>query len=355
MQWAKTTFQADLAYSLTNSGVCSLRLRELDVTLDDLEISGPSYYGYPPLLAALSRYCGVAEDSLVAATGASGANHLAMAAILNPGDEVLIETPAYDPIVRTASNLGAVVRRFPRSVEQDFRLDPEAVAAAMSPRTRLIVVTNLHNPTSCLAGAADLTAVGEIARDSRARVLVDEVYLPTLFEHAPPSSFHLGPQFVVTSSLTKAYGLSGLRCGWILAEADLARRMWRLNDLFGVIPAHPAERLSCVVLAQIERVAARARMLLEMNRALMHEFLVSRSDLAGGRFDGGTVSFPRLLRGNVQTLCELLLTRGTAVVPGSFFEAPEHFRIGFGCPTEILRGGLGRLAEALDELGRGLD
>src|SRR5262245_1685735 len=109
MQWAKTTFQADIKYSLTNSGVFSLSLRELDVSLDDLEIRGRSYHGFPPLRAALSRYCGVDEESIVAATGTSGANHLAMGAILEPGDEVLIESPAYDPIVCAASNLGAVV------------------------------------------------------------------------------------------------------------------------------------------------------------------------------------------------------------------------------------------------------
>src|SRR5206468_2300235 len=124
MQWAKTTFQADIPYALTNSGVFSLSLRELDVSLDDLEISGPSYYGFAPLRAALSRYCGVDEECIVAATGTSGANHLAMAAILEPGDEVLIESPAYDPIMCAASNLGASVRRFARLAEQDFRLDP---------------------------------------------------------------------------------------------------------------------------------------------------------------------------------------------------------------------------------------
>src|SRR5437868_4616841 len=77
-----------------------------------------------------------------------------------------------------------------------------------------------------------------------ARVLVDEVYLDAALEHAPRSAFHLGPDFVVTSSLTKVYGLSGLRCGWILADAETARGIWRLNDLFGVAAPHPAERMS---------------------------------------------------------------------------------------------------------------
>jgi aspartate/methionine/tyrosine aminotransferase len=350
MNWAKTTFRAKLPYSLTNSGVYNVSLQELDVSLADMEISGDSYYGYPPLMSALARYCGVEESCIVAATGASGANHLAMAALIEPGDEVLIETPAYDPIVRAASNLGAVVRRFPRRSEQDFRLDPEAVQAALTPRTRLIVITNLHNPSSALAGGQELRAVGETARANGTRVLVDEVYLPSMFERAPGTSFHLGRQFVVTSSLTKAYGLSGLRCGWILAEPELAERMWRLNDLFGVVPAHSAERLSCLALAQIDRIVARSRALLDTNRPLVHAFLKSRADLAGGLMEAGTVSFPRLLHGSVETLLELARARGVAVAPGSFFEAPDHFRMGFGCPTDILKGGLECLSDALDDL-----
>src|SRR5205085_8584350 len=104
-----------------------------------------------------------------------------------------------------------------------------------------IVVTNLHNPTSTLTGEDTIREIGEIARRAGARVLVDEVYLDAAFEKAPRSAAHLGDHFIVTSSLTKVYGLSGLRCGWIIGDPKLATAMWRLNDLFGVIPAHMAE------------------------------------------------------------------------------------------------------------------
>src|SRR6185436_17764265 len=103
-----------------------------------------------------------------------------------------------------------------------------------------------------------------------------EIYLDAMFEEAPRSAFHLGPEFVVTSSLTKVYGLSGLRCGWILAEPDLARAMWRLNDLFASIPAHPAELLSVVALEHLEQIRQRARKIVEADRALLREFLVTQ-------------------------------------------------------------------------------
>ena len=106
---------------------------------------------------------------------------------------------------------------------------------------------------------AALRQIGELARDAGARVLVDEVYLEAMFENAPRSSVHLGPEFIATSSLTKGYGLSGLRCGWILAEPKLAEQMRRLDDIFGATPPHAMERLSVVALARLEKIAARAK------------------------------------------------------------------------------------------------
>jgi aspartate/methionine/tyrosine aminotransferase len=198
-----------------------------------------------------------------------------------------------------------------------------------------------------------LKQLGEIARGVGARVLVDEVYLDALFERAPPSAFHLGEEFITTNSLTKVYGLSGLRCGWILAEPSLAKRLWRLNDLFGVIPAHPAERLSCIALGNLDRIAEHARSLIEINKRVLNSFLSSRDDLDWTEHLHGTVSFPGLRRGSADALCALLSERyETSVVPGRFFEMPQHFRIGIGCETAILTEGLERLGRALDEMER---
>jgi aspartate/methionine/tyrosine aminotransferase len=199
--------------------------------------------------------------------------------------------------------------------------------------------------------AETLRAVGALARGVGARVLVDEVYLESLAVLGRPrvSAAHLGPEFLVTSSLTKAYGLSGLRCGWAIADPDLARRMWRLNDLFGVVPAHPAELLSVLALDRLERPAARARQILEANTAAANAFLASRPQLECAPLDGGMIAFPRLRDGGVEALCDRLRDEhGTTVVPGRFFGAPEHFRLAIGCAPETLAGGLEGLGRALD-------
>jgi aspartate/methionine/tyrosine aminotransferase len=154
----------------------------------------------------------------------------------------------------------------------------------------------------------------------------------------------------VTNSLTKTYGLSGLRCGWILAAPELAQRMWRLNDLFAATAAHPAERMSVMAFDHLEQFRERARDLLTTNRALLDAFLDSRDDLECFRPPAGSVVFPRLPRGEPEGFFRLLREKyETSVVPGSFFEMPRHFRLGIGGETNTLKGGLERMGAALDE------
>jgi aspartate/methionine/tyrosine aminotransferase len=351
MHWAKTRSTAK--YNLATSGLGNLKLRELRVSLDDFEITYGGY-GYPPLLQAIASRYRVAAESIVTAAGTSFANHLAMAALIRPGDEVLFEQPAYEPMLSLAYYLGAKVKRFSRAFENGFRILPEEIDALAGNSTRLIVITNLHNPTGVLVDESTLKQIGEIARRVGARVLVNEIYLETLFEDPPPTVFHLGNEFVVTSSLTKAYGLSGLRCGWIFAEPGLARRMWLLNDLFAATAVHTGERLSLIALQQLPEIAERSKQLLDRNRRILNEFLDTREDLEVVRPRFGTVMFPRLRRGSVDELCRLLRDKyETSVVPGGFFEMPKHFRVGFCGDTGVFEAGLERLGKALDEINHG--
>jgi hypothetical protein len=196
-----------------------------------------------------------------------------------------------------------------------------------------------------------------------AHVLVDEVYLEMLFDRDAPFSFALGRSmareidnpFIVTSSLTKVFGLSGLRCGWVLASPALAKRMWLLNDLFGAVAAHPAERMSVMAFDHLTQFRERARTLLATNRTILDAFLDSRRDLECFRPPAGTVVFPRLTHGDPDTFFNLLREKyETTVVPGTFFEMPRHFRIGIGGDTATLRAGLERLSTALDDFAKRL-
>jgi aspartate/methionine/tyrosine aminotransferase len=349
MHWAKTSSVAK--YNLATSGMPNTKLRDIRVSLDDLEITDGGY-GYQPLIQSIAKRYRVGAEEVVTAAGTTFANHLAMAALLKPGDEILFEHPAYEPMLVLARYLGASVKRFARRFEQGFQPSLDELETLVNPSTRLIVLTNLHNPSGVLIDDSSLKKIGEIARDVGARVLVDEVYIETLFEEVPRTSFHLGKEFVVTSSLTKAFGLSGLRCGWILAEAELAKRMWLLNDLFAATPVHAGERLSVVAMQQIAEIGERAKQLLDRNRRTLNAFLDTRDDLEVVRPEFGTIMFPRVRHGTSDSLCQLLSEKfETSVVPGRFFEMPEHFRIGIAVDSDVLEIGLERLSKALEEHG----
>src|SRR6266513_4308470 len=224
MQWAKK--RPSVKYDLALSGILNLPFPELEATVEDIDLNGDNSYGYAPLVDALAKHCDVPSENVVTISGGTSmANHLAMAAAIEHGDEVLIEQPTYEPLLALAQYFGANVKRFARSAENNFRVDLDDLTSQVTSRTRLIVLTNLHNPSSALVDEDTLRRIGEIAQGVGARVLVDEVYLEAMFDGVPHSSVSLGPQFIATSSLTKGYGLSGLRCGWILAEPELAQRM----------------------------------------------------------------------------------------------------------------------------------
>src|SRR5262249_9639011 len=176
MHWAKT--HPKVKYDLTLSGILNLPFVELDVKLSDLELHGDNAYGYRPLVEAIAKHRRVTPENVVTVSGGTSmANHLAMAALLEHGDEVLIEQPTYDPLLAVADYLGAKIKRFPRRFEDSYKIDVDVLEQEITKRTRLIVITNLHNPSSALVEDSTVRKIGDLARTVGARVLVDEVYL----------------------------------------------------------------------------------------------------------------------------------------------------------------------------------
>ena len=347
MRWSKT--RSSPKYDLAGSNVLTCSVAELPGASEAIELFGRNDNGYQPLLEAIARRYGVRASHVTTAQGTSGANFLVCAALIGAGDDVLVESPGYDPLLAPPRMFGANIVRFSRTFEDGWALDPSRVRAAMTSRTRLIIITNPQNPTGTLSDVEALRAVGRIAAGNGAHVLVDEVYLDASGSDASVAAT-LGDSFITTNSLTKSYGLSGLRSGWVLSSEAVAERLRQARDVIDGTGPIVTERLSVLAFEQLNDLIARTRRLLDTNTALVRDFLHARPELEFVYPAGGTVVFPRLRAvDNTDTLADRLMREyETAVVPGRFFEAPAHFRLGFGGATEPLRGGLAAIGAALD-------
>ena len=342
MRWAKE--HAAARYNLANSGILGVTTEELEPQPGDVLVNGPNRDGYRPLLEAIAARYGVSAEQVVPAEGTSGANFLAFATLLEPGDEVLVEQPTYEPLLAALTFLGAKVRRFARRFEDGYHLDLDALRRQMSERVQMVVITNPHNPSGVFLPAEEMAEAVRIA--AGAHVLVDEVYQDVVGSR---SHVHLGPNVLATGSLTKCYGLSGLRCGWVLCAPELARRMRHARDFMGAVGSMPSDSLAVAAFRRLPRLEARTRAILDPNVRMIHEFLREHEDLLDCVVPPRAMKvFPRLRKEeDSQGLHDRLRDLETSIVPGRFFEFPRHFRLGFAVLPDDVEKGLRRLSQAL--------
>jgi aspartate/methionine/tyrosine aminotransferase len=354
--WAKALPPVDV--NLARSGVAPCPVSLLRLTPSDLVVSLPVKYGYQPLREAIAaRYRVSAAQVFPLSGGTSFANWVAALALLDgcgSGSEVIVERPAYEPLVRIPQALGHRVRRFDRRFEDGYAIDLDRFAALVSARTRLAIVTNLHNPSGARIPMATLRAMAALLARVKAYLLVDEVYLECIFGQRPESSVHAGPNVVVTNSLTKAYGLDGLRAGWILGPPAAIAHAGRINDLMTNNSVAAGERMALAAFRRHRDIDAHAHRLLDPNLSRLRAFLAREPRLTSFIPDGGNVAFPRLpSRVDADRLAAHLVKRySTLVVPGRFFDAPRHIRISFGCAAARLSRGLANISQALDDVER---
>jgi aspartate/methionine/tyrosine aminotransferase len=346
MEWARHRPSPEV--DLAGSNLLPCTLDDVPGAREALDIAGESPDGYPPLVDAIAGRYGVAADCVATAGGCSGANFLACAAILETGDEVFIEHPAYDPLVAAARMLGAAVRFFERRFEEGYALDADRLAAALTSRTRLVILSSPHNPSGVLASRESLDALGRVAEKAGVHVLVDEVYLDAALGEKHPPAACLSPAFISSNSLTKSYGLASLRCGWTLASPEITHRIRRARDIVDVWGPIPADRLAVLAFQHLGRLAERSRALIEPNARLVSDFLAAHPELECVP-SRATIAFPRFRDGRdagpfIQRLFE---NHSVAVAPGRFFDSPAHFRLSFGGATDKLRQGLASLASCL--------
>lgn len=356
IRWAKATPNA--ATNLARSGVEQCPASMLGMKASELAANVPVHNdGWAPLVDRIARRYNVSSSNVYTVSGgASFANFLACAAVLNGAGrsaEVLVERPTYEPLLRIPQALGARTRRFDRLFAEGYSIDLDRFAAVVTPRTRLAVVSNLHNPSGARVDQATLSLMAAILDRVGGVLMVDEVYMECLFGSRPRSSVHAGENVVSTNSLTKAYGLDGLRAGWILGPPAVIERAAVINDLMTNHGVAPGEVMSRAAFRRLPSLQRRSRALLDPNLKSLRRFFEQETRLRTVMPEGGTVVFPRLPQGlQSDRFADHLLRRySTLVVPGRFFESPQHVRISFGLRPAVVARGLRAISRTLDDLG----
>ncbi len=350
--------------SLFESSVPEPRALLRQVVADLVEPDfGPSYVsafggGNPVVLDLLAARYGVARGQVLGTTGATGALSLIYRAFARPGDHVLIETPGFDLFQDLAVDHGLHVDSFVRPAPS-YRIDPAAVEARMRPDTRLIVLSNLHNPSGMLADQDTLTALARIAERWNALLVVDEVYGDyAAAVDRPAAAASLSSAVLSVSSLTKIFGLAALRCGWVVGSPaamevlrDHAGRVeFGLSNLAHAVAAE-VMRDPAPFQSHADGILARARPILMRWAGEMTAEGLIEGELPAA----GCIYFPRLTRvaDSEAFAASLIARRGIIVAPGEYFGAPGHIRIGFGLEADRLEPALAALAAELHAASAG--
>ena len=348
-------------YNLAESGVQPVTLAELQ-ELTGLDPSDTLLgYGHtdgsPSLrerIAAL--YPGATADNIVATVGGAEANFLAMWRLVEQGDRVVVVRPTYEQTTGLAVGLGARLDSVWLEEDRGWQPAPGAATEAIQPGTRLVVVTNPNNPTGHPLGEAAIAEIVEAAGRAGAWILSDEVYAGGELSGEPtPSIWGRTDRVLVSASLSKAYGLPGLRLGWLVAPAEFREDLWARKDYTTIAPSPLCDRLGAAALEPGVRAALleRGRGILRANLAVLQEWAAGHADVLNFRAPvAGAVAFFRydLPIGSTELAERLLAEQSALIVPGDQFGIDDYFRIGYGYTSPPLAPGLERLSWMIERL-----
>lgn len=350
LDWIGTHAARAKNAAIATSGVMEFPLDALPFDLKKVDLHVPNLDGDARLIEELSGIYGAESDRMLETIGASEANFLVMAALADRGDRVVMESPTYGSLPGIAASLKLKVVPLERDFHRGFELDLEALKEAARKGTKLVVLTNLHNPSGVAIPKATMKGALEIANDAGALLHVDEIFRD--FGDAVPSAAELGGRATVTASMSKLYGLGWTRIGWIIGpDAKTVMRLRRARRLVAGAGSTMGGAVAAWALHEQARFIARAKGIVAENYRLLDEWAEATPGVNLVRPQGGPIAFPQvgLPKGKTAKTVALDLLNGAAVLttPGELFGRPGHFRIGCG-------GDPARTAEALAALGAAL-
>jgi len=364
MERMQSTWENVVTYNLSESGVHPIPLKELisQEELDELlslELGYCQTNGTPELRKTISRlYPGSNPDQILVTNGSAEANFILIWSNIEPGDEVLFMLPNYMQMWGLLRGFGASVKPYYLREELSWAPDLDELKKLMTKKTKMIVVTNPNNPTGATLSEEAMKTITELAEGAGAWILSDEVYQGAEFEGEPTPSFYgKYDKAIVVNGLSKAYGLPGLRMGWIVAPEDFIKKTWSYHDYTTISPSILSDRLAQLALSSEnkEKIRRRTQSILKSNFPIIESWFKEKN----GLFEfvppqAGAIVFVRynLEINSTELVNKLIHEKSVLVVPGDHFEMDHYLRIGFGEKEKKLLEALELIGETLNEIKR---
>ncbi len=349
-------YQYEVNCNIGESGVKFHTLNDLDIDLGDYPLRYGHHRGFPELREIIAAdYPGLTGENIGVTVGAAEAIFAVVAALVGRDDEVLVEHPNFPSLYMVPASLDRDVRLFRLTYDAGFGLDLDRLKESITPRTRLVMLCRPNNPTGGVISTAELEKVVEIVEASNAYLLMDETYRELYFDTPPVQAACLSKRAISVTTMSKAYGVPGIRIGWVAADPCIVDQVRAVREQITICNSVIGEKIAFEVLKRKAALIPPARKLLVQNLARVRTWIEGCPSLEWIEPRAGVVGFPRLASGaSSEPLCRLLVEKyKTFTVPGYVFQMPEYFRIGFGIEPAELDEGLRRLGLALSEIASG--
>jgi len=344
-----------IRYNLSESSVADRSIAGLGLTIPDLTLLYGEHRGGSGLRRLIAETSGgVSADDVLVTVGAAGALFIIATTLLAPDDHLVVIRPNYATNLETPRAIGCGVTHIDLSFEAGFRIDPKAIEAAITPHTRMISITCPHNPTGTMLEEAELRALVALTKAHGCMLLVDETYRDLSFDGPLPFAALLGDHVISVASLSKAYGVPGIRIGWIVTrDPALQERFLAAKEQIAICGSVVDEWIAEQIFSRREALLVPTLAEMRRRRDRVAEWMAGEDLLEWVPPKGGVVCFPRMRTeppgGTEGFYRRLLEDHGCYVGPGHWFERSDtHFRLGYGWPTaEELEGGLQAISAAL--------
>jgi aspartate/methionine/tyrosine aminotransferase len=365
MERLQSIWENQVAWNVAESGVEPLRVEELATTDEHREALLRQPLGYTQTNGTLelrneiaAMYPDATPAHIQVTNGGSEANCVTLLHLVQPGDEVVMMLPNYMQAAGLLKALDANLRPWPLRIDQAGRRwepDLEQLETLLTPRTKAIFICNPNNPTGSRLTDHELDAIASAAARAGVWVISDEIYRGAELDAVEtPTMWGRLDRVIVTSGLSKAYGLPGLRIGWIVGPPDTIDALWGVHDYTTIAPGAVSDRLAQIALSPQgrERLLARTRGIVRANYPLLRAWLAKRSAFSHIAPEAGAIVFAKYAHPINSTVLvdRLRAEQSVLVVPGDHFGMDGYLRIGFGSHPELLTGALDRIAELMDAL-----